>query len=336
MESSATIWGIMAENIGILLVNTGTPDEPTPNAVRRYLAQFLSDPRVIEFPRWLWLPILHGIILRVRPRRSARLYQRVWDERGSPLLYHTQDLAEKLQDALRTEITEANVHIAVGMRYGNPSIESALDELRQNGATHLFILPLFPQYSDTTGGTIIKAVFDVLKRWRWVPGVQVLSDYHEHHAYIHAVAERMRAHWTENPRAEKLLFSFHGIPQEYVEKGDPYEAQCLRSAALIADELGLKEGAWQAVFQSRFGPQEWLQPYTDERLEELGSENLASLDVVCPGFAVDCLETVDEIGHEGRSEFQEAGGGEFRYIPALNATDFHVTALQKIILEKVC
>lgn len=336
MKFSTKIRDVMVENLGILLINTGTPDEPTPTAVRRYLAHFLSDPRVIEFPRWLWLPILHGIILRVRPRRSARLYQRVWDERGSPLLYLTQDLAGKLQDALRAEIPEASIHIAVGMRYGNPSIQSALAELRQKGARDLFILPLFPQYSDTTGGTMIKAVFDLLRGWRWVPNVQVVSDYHEHHAYIHAVAERLRAHWAENPRAEKLLFSFHGIPRNYVEKGDPYESQCLHSAALIADELGLDQGAWQVVFQSRFGPQEWLQPYTDERFKELGGENLAALEVVCPGFAVDCLETVDEIAHEGRSVFQEAGGGEFRYIPALNDSDLHVTALQKIILEKVC
>jgi ferrochelatase len=323
------------KSIGILLVNTGTPDEPKPKAVRRYLAQFLSDADVIEFPRWLWLPLLHGIILRVRPRRSARLYQRVWDERGSPLLYHTHDLAAKLQDALQAELTETSAHIAVGMRYGNPSIKSALADLRYKGATHLFVLPLFPQYSNTTGGTIIKAVFAELENWRWLPSVQALSDYHEVDAYIHAVARNIKQHWAENPRAEKLLFSFHGIPQEYVAKGDPYQAQCLRSAELIAAKLGLEEGAWLATFQSRFGPQEWLQPYTDVTLEKLGGEKLASLDVVCPGFAVDCLETVDEIGHEGCEEFQGAGGGEFAYIPALNATDLHVGALRDIILENL-
>ena len=321
---------------GILLANTGTPDEPTPKAVRRYLAQFLSDPRVIEFSRWFWLPLLHGIILRVRPRRSARLYQRVWDERGSPLLYHTQDLVEKLEGALRDQITEADVHIAVGMRYGNPSIKSALAELREKGATHLFVLPVFPHYSNTTSGTIVKAVLDELKTWRWMPSVQALSEYYDRTAHIHAVAESVRAYWAENERAEKLLFSFHGIPQAYVEKGDPYQAQCLRSAGLIAEELGLEVGDWLATFQSRFGAQAWLQPYTDEVLKELGSENLASLDVVCPGFAVDCLETVDEIGREGCKAFQEAGGGNFAYIPALNATDLHVQALSEIILENLC
>jgi len=325
----------MSETLGILLVNTGTPDEPTPKAVRRYLAQFLADPNLIEFPRWLWLPVLHGIILRVRPRRSAKLYSRVWDERGSPLLYRMQDLAEKLQDALQAEITESSVHIAVGMRYGNPSIKAALANLREGGATYLFILPVFPQYSNTTGGTIIKAVFAELQQWRWLPSVQVLNDYHDNVAYIHAITTSLRAYWAKNPRAEKLLLSFHGIPQEYVKKGDPYQAQCLRSAELIAAELGLAAGDWLATFQSRFGSQAWLQPYTDETLKELGSERLKSLDVVCPGFAVDCLETVNEIGYEGRREFQAAGGDEFAYIPALNATDLHVQALMKIILENV-
>ena len=323
------------KSIGILVVNTGTPDEPTPKAVRRYLAEFLSDADVIDFPRWFWLPLLHGIILRVRPRRSARLYRRVWDERGSPLLYHTRDLAEKLQDALKADITETDVHIAVGMRYGNPSIKSALKDLRDKGATHLFILPIFPQYSNTTSGTIIKAVFAELARWRWVPAVQVLSDYHEHDAYIQAMAKSIRAYWVKKMPAEKLIFSFHGIPKAYVEKGDPYQQQCLRTAELIAAELNLAEGQWLATFQSRFGPQEWLQPYTDVIFETLGREKLDSLDVVCPGFAVDCLETVDEIGHEGRNEFQAAGGGTFGYIPALNASDLHVQALREIVLENL-
>ena len=326
---------LQKKSLGILLANTGTPDAPTPKAVRRFLAQFLADPHVIEFPRWLWLSLLHGIILRVRPRRSALLYQRVWDERGSPLLYHSQDLAEKLQDTLRDQITESSIHIAVGMRYGNPSIKSALAELRDRGATDLFILPIFPQYSNTTSGTIIKAVFAELEKWRWMPSVQILSDYHESSVYIQSVAKNVQTYWTQNERAEKLLFSFHGIPQEYVEKGDPYQTQCLRTAELVADELGLDEGQWLATFQSRFGPQEWLQPYTDAMLENLGREKLASLDVVCPGFSVDCLETVDEIGHEGRKTFQEAGGGSFAYIPALNASDLHVNALSQIIVGQL-
>ena len=325
----------MNQITGILLVNIGTPDKPTPEAVRRYLAQFLSDPALIEFPRWLWLPLLHGIILRVRPRRSARLYQRIWDERGSPLLYLTLDLAEKLQNALRAEITESDLHLAVGMRYGNPSIQSALAELRAKGITHLFVLPIFPQYSNTTSGTIIKAVFAELQTWRWLPSVQTISDYHEYPAYIHAVAARIRAYWAEHSRGDQLLFSFHSIPKTYLERGDPYEKQCLRTAELIAKELRLRDREWMVAFQSRFGPQEWVHPYTDVVLRELGREKLGSLDVVCPGFAIDCLETLGEIGHDGRKIFQNAGGGDFRCITALNDSDWHVQALLQIILERL-
>ena len=321
----------MPTSLGILLANTGTPDAPTPKAVRRFLAQFLADPNVIEMPRWFWLPLLHGIILNTRPRRSARLYQRVWDERGSPLLYHTRDLAEKVESELRARLPEASLNVAVGMRYGNPSIKTGLEELRQKGATHFIILPIFPQYSGTTTGTIIKAVFDELKSWRWLPSVQVISDYHDHPAYIRAIAEGVR----KVQKSDKLLFSFHGIPRGYVEKGDPYEAQCLRSAELIAEELLLDKEDWLVAFQSRLGRQEWLKPYTNEVLESLGNEKLSSLDVSCPGFAVDCLETVDEIGHEGRAKFEAAGGGELEYIPALNASDLHVEALCEI-LESEC
>jgi len=319
--------------LGILLANTGTPDAPTPKAVRRFLTQFLADPRVIEMPRWQWLPILHGIILNTRPRKSAKLYQRVWDERGSPLLYHTQDLAENLEAALHAHLPEASLNVAVGMRYGNPSIKDVLGKLKEKGATDLLILPLFPQYSGTTSGTIIEAVFDELKKWRWVPSIQVIGDYHDHPAYISAAAESVRRFWTQSQKPEKLVLSFHGIPKEYVEKGDPYEAQCQRTAALIAEALSLEKDSWLATFQSRLGRGEWLKPYTDEVLVKLGSEKLTSLDVLSPGFAVDCLETVDEIAHEGRKDFQNAGGGDFRYIPALNASTLQVEALSEIIFS---
>ena len=319
--------------LGILLANTGTPDAPTPKAVRRFLAQFLADPRVIEVPRFFWLPLLHGIILNTRPRRSSKLYQRIWDERGSPLLYHMQDLAENLDTALRARLAEASPIIAVGMRYGNPSIKDGLAELREKGATHFLVLPLFPQYSGTTSGTIIEAVFSELEKWRWVPSVQVISDYHAHPAYISAMATSVRNLWGESQKPAKLMLSFHGIPAAYVAKGDPYEAQCLRTAELVAEELELDKEEWLATFQSRLGRQEWLQPYTSEVLEKLGAEKLDNLDVLAPGFAVDCLETVDEIALEGRKKFQNAGGGAFRYIPALNATSLHVKALSEIIFS---
>jgi len=321
-------------SLGILLANTGTPDAPTPKAVRRFLADFLADPRIIEMPRWQWLPILHGIILNTRPRKSAKLYQRVWGERGSPLLYHSQDLAKNLEAELHARLPESSLNVAVGMGYGSSSIKEALRGLREKGATHLIILPLFPQYSSTTSGSIIEAVFGELQRWRWIPAVQVISDYHDHPAYISAMAESVRAFWAQSEKPEKLMLSFHGIPKEYVEKGDPYEAQCVRTADLLVAELGLGDDEWLSTFQSRFGRQEWLQPYTSEVLAQLGAEKLSKLDVVSPGFAVDCLETIGEIGDEGREQFQDAGGGEYNYIPALNATALHVEALSEIILEK--
>ncbi|MBT3323398.1 MAG: ferrochelatase [Anaerolineae bacterium] len=321
-------------NLGILLANTGTPDAPTPKAVRRFLAQFLADPRIIEIPRWKWLPILHGIILNTRPRKSAKLYENIWDERGSPLLYHMQDLAENLQAELHARLPEASLNLAIGMGYGTPSIREALHELKEKGATHLIILPLFPQYSSTTSGSIIESIFAEIKKWRWIPSMQVISDYHDHPAYISAMAKNVRVFWAKSPKPEKLMLSFHGIPKEYVEKGDPYEKQCLRTAELLIEKLALGEDEWLATFQSRFGRSEWLKPYTDKVLEKLGAEKLTSLDVLSPGFAVDCLETVGEIGDEGREQFQNAGGGIYNYIPALNATNAHVEALAEIILER--
>lgn len=317
--------------LGVILANTGTPDSPTPRALRRYLAEFLSDPRVIEFPRWLWLPLLHGIILTVRPRRSARLYRRVWTEQGSPLLVYTQQLATRLESQLQQTLARP-VQVVVGMRYGNPSLVAALRALKEAGAAEILVLPLFPQYSGPTTGTILAAVMQELQRWRRVPAVRWVSDYHDHPAYIQALADNLRP---QLARGGKLLFSFHGIPQSYGRAGDPYAAQCQRTAELLAQQLSLSETSWSMAFQSRFGPQAWLQPYTDEVLAEYGQRGLAHLQVACPGFAVDCLETTDEIGHEGRQEFQEAGGGAFDYLPALNASPEHVRALAQIVLEQV-
>ncbi|MBN1667351.1 MAG: ferrochelatase [Anaerolineales bacterium] len=317
--------------LGVLVANTGTPDQPTPPALRRYLAEFLSDRRVIEFPRWLWLPLLHGIILNVRPRRSARLYRRVWTEQGSPLLVYTQQLAARLESELQQALARP-VQVVAGMRYGNPALRQALHSLQQAGASQILVLPLFPQYSGTTTGTILAAVMQELQRWRWVPPVRWVSDYHDHPAYIQALADNLRPQLAQGG---KLLFSFHGIPQSYVRAGDPYEHQCRRTAELLAQELGLAEAGWSLAFQSRFGPQAWLEPYTDEVLAGYGAQGLAHLQVACPGFAVDCLETTDEIGHEGRREFQGAGGGAFDYLPALNASPEHVRALAQIVLEQI-
>ncbi len=315
--------------LGILLLNTGTPGAPTPAAVRRFLAQFLSDRRVIDYPRWLWLPLLYGVILNVRPRRSARLYQRIWGSEGSPILTITQSLRDKLQTSLAEHSIE-NVQVEFAMRYGDPSTPSVLKRFRRLGVGRLVILPLFPQYSGTTTGTSLRQVFETLQLWNWMPDLLVISDYHDHPTYIEAIAESIRS----NHAAEgKLLFSFHGIPQRYVDAGDPYESQCLHTASLVAQQLALETQQWQLSFQSRFGPEDWTKPYTDEVLRSLGEAGLSNLRVICPGFAADCLETLDEIDHEARHTFLEAGGGEFAYIPALNDSAAHVKMLTEIILQ---
>jgi ferrochelatase len=297
--------------------------------VRAFLAQFLADPFVINYPRWLWLPLLYGIILRVRPRRSARLYERIWTPKGSPLLLGMESLAQKLEEAL-IDHYEAPVHVVAGMRYGEPSLAAGLRTLHQRGVDQIRVLPLFPQYSGTTTGTILAAVFKEVQSWPFLPNLCIIRDYHDHPAYLRALAENIRVHWQGDTR---LLFSFHGIPRSYVDGGDPYERQCQRTAERAAQALHLKPNAWSISFQSRFGPQEWLSPYTDEELSRFGSDKLASLDVVCPGFAVDCLETLDEIGHEAKGIFQGAGGGVFNYIPALNDSPAHVEALKEIIIS---
>jgi protoporphyrin/coproporphyrin ferrochelatase len=315
---------------GILLANTGTPDSPTPADVRRYLGEFLADPRVIEFPRWLWLPILRLIILNTRPRRSARLYRRIWTAEGSPLLVHTQRLVEKLQTTL-SAAAPGGVVVAAGMRYGNPSIAAALRSLRDQQVRKITVLPLFPQYSGTTSGTIFDAVVAELRAWRSMPAVQFIPSYHDHPAYIHAVAQSLKPGLAGRSAGTHLLLSFHGIPRRYVERGDPYRQECLRSAGLIARALGLPDDAWSVSFQSRFGPVEWLRPYTDEALAELAQRSLDQLDVACPGFAVDCLETVDEIGHEGKAAYQRAGGGAFCYLTCLNDSPEQIAALAQIL-----
>lgn len=316
-------------HLGILLLNTGTPDAPTPSAVRRFLAEFLSDPYVIDYPRGLWLPLLYGVILNVRPRRSARLYQRIWGLGGSPILTITESLRDKLKTAF-AELSPENVQVEFAMRYGEPSIPSVLARLRSSGVKKLIILPLFPQYSGTTTGTSLRKVFETLQSWNWMPDLRVISDYHDHPAYIDAIAESTRS---TNVGNGKLLFSFHGIPQRYVDVGDPYESQCQHTASLVAEQLDLDSQGWEVVFQSRFGPEEWTKPYTDEVLTSLGEAETPNVSVVCPGFAADCLETLDEINHEARHTFSEAGGGEFTYIPALNDSSTQVKMLTEIILQ---
>ncbi|HEX7026076.1 MAG TPA: ferrochelatase [Gammaproteobacteria bacterium] len=314
---------------GILISNLGTPDAPTPKALRRYLAEFLGDPRIVEAPRWLWLPVLHGAILRFRPRLSAHAYSKVWTENGSPLLHYSLRQLEALKSRLRTDSGE--LYLALGMRYGNPSIPSALESLRGRNIERLLVLPLYPQYSATTTASTFDAVSAALRHWRRIPALRFIDNYHDFPPYIAAMAGHIHDSWSRQERGEKLIFSFHGLPRRYLLKGDPYHCQCHKTARLLAEALGLEAGQWQVSFQSRFGREEWLTPYTDHVLKALPSQNVKRVDVFCPGFSVDCLETLEEIEMQNREFFLEAGGERFNYIPALNAADTHIEALARLV-----
>lgn len=313
----------------VLAVNLGTPDEPTAGAVRRYLAEFLADPRVIELPRWFWLPLLHGVILPLRSRRSAHAYSTVWTERGSPLLSLSQDLTQGLREALDANARPLAVRLA--MRYGNPSIRSVLRELHAEGVRRLLVLPLYPQYSATTTASVFDAVMDALKDWRWMPELRWVVDYWKEPAWLGAVAGSIRQAWQDEPAGEHLLFSFHGIPQRYFKGGDPYHCQCQGSAREIVQRLDLPRERWTLAFQSRVGREEWLRPYTDETVVALARRGVKRLDVVCPGFAVDCLETLEEIAMQNAEAFRAGGGERLRYLPALNAAPSHVGALANVV-----
>lgn len=319
---------------GILLTNLGTPDAPTRGALRRYLAEFLSDPRVVEFPRLLWMLILHGIILNIRPGRSAKAYAKVWTDEGSPLLAIAQKQAAAIEAVLQDQL-DGPVKVELAMRYGNPSIADAMENLRQANCTRLLVLPLYPQYSASTTASTFDAVADVLKKWRWIPQLRMVMDYHQHKPWIKSAAQSIRDHWKANGRSQKLMMSFHGLPKRFLLNGDPYHCQCHASARLIAEELQLADEQWQVVFQSRFGREEWLKPYCDHTLEELGSSGVESVDMVCPGFSADCLETLEEVAMENRDIFLSAGGKQYSYIPALNDRADHIAALAELILANL-
>ena len=317
--------------LGVLLVNLGTPDEPTPGAVRRYLAEFLSDGRVIEIPKLIWKVILHGIILRVRPGPVAKNYAKIWTDEGSPLLAISQRQAEKLRPRLLEKWGDDNVEVCVAMRYGNPSIAKGLRELHAKNVTRLLVLPMYPQYCAATTATVFDEVTRQLQRYRWIPEVRFINEYHNHPDYISALANSIRESWHNKPKHEKLLFSFHGIPKRCVRNGDPYYHQCQVTADLVAKALALTPDQWQLVFQSRFGKEEWLKPYCSDTLEEMGRAGSKSVDIACPGFSADCLETLEEIEEENRLVYTEAGGGDYHYIPALNDRGDHIDLLEKLV-----
>ena len=318
----------------VLLVNLGTPEAPTAGAVRRYLAEFLSDRRVVDTPRLIWWPILHGVILRIRPARSAKKYAAIWTQDGSPLLVGTRALAQQLGTALGATGDQSNARplaVAYAMRYGEPSIPRVLRELRARGLRRLLVLPLYPQYSATTTASVFDAIVRELSSWRFVPELRFVQGYHDDARWVDAVAASVREHWATQPRGERLLFSFHGIPQRFFDLGDPYHCACRASARLVAARLGLAPNEWSVSFQSRVGRERWLEPYTDKTLERMAHEGIKRVDVVCPGFAVDCLETLEEIAIENRALFVAAGGERLGYVPALNASAAHVEALAGVV-----
>jgi ferrochelatase len=318
-----------AERIGILVVNLGTPEAADATSVRRFLKQFLSDPRVVEYPRWLWWLILNGIILRIRPSRSAEAYRKIWTEQGSPLMIYSKEIAAGVQaqlDARRPGATR----VELAMSYGDPSIDDAIDRLLASGARRLLVLPLYPQYSGTTTASVVDAVARKMNKLRWIPETRFINQYHDEAGYIDALVSSIREFWEQNGRGSKLMFSFHGVPRSTLLRGDPYHCQCRKSARLVAEALELDDDEWILSFQSRVGREEWLRPYTDETVERLGKEGVDRLDVVCPGFSTDCLETLEEIAMQNAEIFEEAGGKSLRYIPALNSRSDHISFLSDL------
>ena len=313
----------------VVLVNLGTPDAPTRGAVRRYLKQFLSDPRVVEIPKALWWFILHGVILPFRSGQSAKKYASIWTEDGSPLRIHTQNQAMLLHEALQAR-GHQDVTVAMAMRYGTPALPDVLARLKADGCDRIVVLPAYPQYSGTTTGSIWDAVFRHYRKIRNIPELRLVKNYHDHEAYIEALRQNVLSHWDHHGRAKKLVMSFHGVPKRTLLLGDPYHCECHKTARLLAAALKLRDDDYIVTFQSRFGKAEWLQPYTAPTVQKLAREGVRSIDVICPGFTSDCLETLEEIAMEVRHDFLSAGGKEFHYIPCLNESPAWIAALAQI------
>jgi ferrochelatase len=324
----------VAPPTGVLLVNLGTPEEPTPAAVRRYLREFLMDPRVVAIPRPIWWIILNLFVLPFRPARTAHKYAAIWTPDGSPLRVYLMRQAQLLRGYLGERLKRPYPVVAA-MRYGRPSIADGLAELKFRGCERVLVLPLYPQYSQSTTASVGDALERTLKRMDPAPDIRVVQDFHAHPAYVKAIAKAVNAYWMKHGRPDKLVMSFHGLPKAAVERGDPYEAQCRASAELIATELGWNDARTVVSFQSRFGAQEWLRPYTSETLAQLGGDGTGRVDVICPGFTADCLETLEEIAMLGRDTFKAAGGKDFHYIPTTNDTPPWMTALAILAMENL-
>jgi ferrochelatase len=320
---------------GILLVNLGTPDAPTTPAIRRYLKAFLSDPRVIEAPRPIWWLILNLVILRFRPRKLVHNYQGIWKDGESPIRSIGYQQVTKLLKKLQLNQPDGRFQVEVAMTYGNPSLDAALDSFAAHNVKQLIVLPLYPQYSATTTAATWDALAQCLAKRRDIPAIDFIRNYATHPLYIQGMAQSVRAHWEHTGRKAMLLMSFHGIPKAYAEKGDPYPLECESTAKALANELGLKEGEWLMTYQSRVGAAEWLKPYTDETMQRLGTAKQNGLDVICPGFSSDCLETIEEINVENRQYFESAGGKDFHYIPALNDSEAQIKLIEAIVSARL-
>lgn len=323
------------EAIGVILVNLGTPDSPTPPAVRTYLKEFLSDPRVVEIPKLLWWPILNGIILNTRPKKSAAKYASIWQKEGSPLKVWTEKQAKLLKGLLGEQHPGARLKVGYAMRYGQPAIDSVMRAMKADGCNRFLIVPLYPQYASSTTGSVFDAVGATLARWRDQPSLRTIRSFHDHPSYIAALAGQVKKHWQEQGRGDHLLLSFHGIPQVCSDQGDPYQQQCQETGTMLAQALGLRPDEYTISFQSRFGPSQWLQPYTSEILHRLGQQKIGKLDVICPGFTSDCLETLEEIAIEGKAEFLAADGKDYRYIPCLNDAPNWIATLAEIVNKEL-
>ncbi len=320
--------------LGVLITNLGTPEEASTQAIRKYLAEFLWDPRVVEIPRPLWWLILHGIVLRTRPSKKAEDYKKIWTEQGSPLLVISKQQRAALQLAL-DKVVPGPIQVELAMRYGKPSIQSGLNRLKKVNARRILVLPLYPQYSASTTASTFDAVAKELMQQRWTPELRMINNYGADEGYINACAMQIQNHWQQHERSQRLIFSFHGLPKRNLLQGDPYHCECHQTARLIAKKLNLKNEEWQLTFQSRFGKAEWLQPYTIKTMAKLPSEGIKSIDVFCPGFSADCIETLEEISIENRDVFLQSGGESFNYIPALNVEPAHIEALANIILQHI-
>jgi ferrochelatase len=321
--------------VGILLANLGTPDAPTAKALRPYLQQFLMDRRVVEIPRFIWCWILHCIILVIRPKKSAEKYAQVWTKEGSPLLVHAKNQKHLLMGYLGEKVKSPFV-VELGMSYGNPSMKSAIESLKAQHCDHILLFPLYPQYAASSSAAAFDSVWKTLLKMRNVPAIRSIRNYHDHPDYINALKLSVLEHWRLNGgKPSKLVMSFHGVPKVHLTKGDPYHCQCHKTGRLLAEALGLDKDEYLVAFQSRFGKQEWLKPYLASTLEALGKAKTARIDVICPGFSSDCLETLEEIAMEGKHIFQSNGGGDYNYIPALNESEAWIHAMTQITLENL-